>query len=56
MRNILEYPISFGEKYEVMVLCAKLLREHIGDSIGGIQEAAFDDVFQEWLDYNNLID
>lgn len=48
MRNIIEYPVTYKEKLEVLELCQKLLRAYVGDAVGGIQEYALSLVVKEF--------
>ena len=54
MRNIVEYPITFEEKKDVLKLCEGLLRRYVGDAIGGIEESALQEVIEDWFNYQDL--
>ena len=53
MRNTLQYPVTFQEKLDVLELCQSLLRDHVGNSIVGIQEYALQLVIEDLKKVNS---
>ncbi len=47
MRNLAVYPITHAEKMEVLDRCARLLKEDIGNRIGGVQMFALREIREQ---------